>query len=391
MHCTRTITENPKKRRAVRGRLTGIVLALLVICQWPVCLGAQGVDQAPTRWRIEATRWDEAEKIFHCDPRWLGGDGATAIDLNAGRVLWLFGDSFIDTQSSGSRSLSALARNSIAIQTGYDPSVAGMKFYWNTKDGKPAAFFAPRGDTWYWPASGIMLGRHLIVFLMEIRTAKNALGFETCGWKAVWIDNPQDEPDRWRLTYLASPQKQGLIVGSGNPILVNGFLQVFAAAEKDRAVYLVRWPIRLARTGTLTSPQWWTGDKTGWMGQKDSVNKPEHIFTDGQMEFTVEYLPQVRRYLQVQTLSVMNPCLASATAPAITGPWSEKSCFFTPAEQGTPEILIYAGKSHPMLSGADMVFTYVANTTSEDKLLNDMSIYFPVMLKGRVVKDGTTP
>ena len=378
--------------QAGHGRLIGIVLALIVLFAWPVCPAAQDGNQAAAQWHIEATRWEEAEKIFHCDPRWLGGDGATAVDLGAGRVLWLFGDSFIDLSASGTRSLSTLARNSIAIQTGYDPSTAGMKFYWKTKDGKPSAFFEAKGDAWYWPASGIMLGRHLIVFLMEIQaTGKNALGFETRGWKAVWIDNPRDEPDRWRLSYLLSPQKNGLIVGSGTPIVADGFLQVFAAAEKDRAVYLVRWPVSHARTGTLTAPQWWAGGKTGWVGQENSLNRPARIFAEGQMEFTVEYLAREKRFLQVQTLSVMNPCLASATAPATTGPWSEKSCFFRPVEQGQPDILVYAGKSHPMLKGSDMVFTYVANTTKEDKLLNDMSIYFPVMLKGRIVRDGSTP
>ncbi len=372
-----------------RPGLIGIVLALAVLFQWPVCPAAQEVA-AP--WRIEATRWEEAERIFHGDPRWQGGDGATAIDLGGGRVLWLFGDSFIDPSASGSRSLSMLARNSIAIQTGYDPSTADMKFYWKTNGSKPAAFFAAKGDSWYWPASGIMLGRHLIVFLMEIQaTKKNALGFETRGWKAVWIDNPQDDPDRWRLTYLISPQRQGLLVGSGNPIVVDGFLQVFAADETDRAVYLVRWPVSRARTGTLTAPQWWMGGKAGWAAGKDNRARPERIFAEGQMEFTVEYLPSEKRYLQIQTLSVMNPCLAWATAHATTGPWSEKKCFFTPAEQGRPDIVIYAGKSHPMLKGSDMVFTYVANTTKEDKLLNDMSIYFPVMLKGRIVRDGSTP
>jgi len=372
-----------------RACLTGIILALAVLSLWPVSLAAQG---AATPRRIEATRWEEGEKIFHGDPRWLGGDGATAIDLGAGRVLWLFGDSFIDPSASGSRSLSMLVRNSIAIQTGYDPSTADMKFFWKMKDGKPAAFFAPKGDTWYWPASGIMLGRHLIIFLMEIQaTEKNALGFETRGWKAVWIDNPQDDPGRWRLTYLISPQRRGLIVGSGNPIVAEGFLQVFAADETDRAVYLVRWPISRARTGTLTAPQWRVGGPAGWSSGEDARAKPERIFADGQMEFTVEYLPEEKCYLQVQTLSVMNPCLAWATAPATTGPWSEKSCFFTPPEEGRPDILIYAGKSHPMLKGADMVFTYVANTTSEDKLLNDMSIYFPVMLKGRIAREDGAP
>ena len=73
------------------------------------------------------------------------------------------------------------------------------------------------------------------------------------------------------------------------------------------------------------------------------------------------------------------------------GPWSEKRCLFMPPEQGQPDILVYAGKSHPILKGSDMVFTYVANTTSEDKLLNDTGIYFPVVLKGRFVRDAGTP
>ena len=72
-----------------------------------------------------------------------------------------------------------------------------------------------------------------------------------------------------------------------------------------------------------------------------------------------------------------------AAAKTLTGPWSSQVCFFTPNEQGKPDMLIYAGKSHSMLKGADLVFTYVVNTTITDRLLKDMSIYFPVMLKER--------
>jgi hypothetical protein len=44
-----------------------------------------------------------------------------------------------------------------------------------------------------------------------------------------------------------------------------------------------------------------------------------------------------------------------------------------------------------MLFGADLVFTYVVNTTEEDRLLKDMSIYFPIMLKGRIKADRILP
>ena len=371
-----------------RAFLLGIALIFAVSLLFSKGLAAGEINHGTTAYRIEAQRWTEAEKIFRSDSHWLGGDGATSIDLGNGRVLWLFGDSFIDLSSIGSRRSSNLVRNSLAIQTGYDPSNASMKFYWNMQNGTPSAFFAREGKNWFWPASGIMVGKHLLIFLMEIKTAKNELGFDACGWKAVWIKNPQEEPNRWNLTYLISPQKLGLIVGSCNPLLEKGFLTVCATDGKDRAVYLVRWSERSACTGTLTNPQWWAGYTEGWVRQKDKL---ERIMTDGQMEFTVEYLPQLERYLQVQTLSVMNPCLAMATAESLNGPWSAQTCFFTPPEQDSPELLIYAGKSHPMLKGADMVFTYVVNTTKEDRLLDDMSIYFPAMLKGRIISNRRVP
>lgn len=383
--------ELPIKPANIRMLLFGILLTLASLYPWSAGLCVQEVRLAASPYRIEATRWPEAERMFRSDPRWLGGDGASSVDLGDGRVLWLFGDSFIDPSGSGARRTSDLIRNSIAIQTGYDPTSASMKFAWKMLRGKPAAFFARQGKNWFWPASGIMVGKRLLVFLMEVGTAANELGFEARGWKAVLIHNPQEDPGRWRLTYLISPQYSARIVGSGNPLLENGFLNVFAADGKDRAVYLVRWSERSARAGTLTSPEWWTGEKTGWVGSPADQKIPKRVIADAQTEFTVEYRPRRQDYLQVQTLSFMNPCLATSTAAAATGPWSAQACFFTPPEHGVPGLLIYAGKSHPMLRGAEMVFTYVVNTTGEERLLNDMTIYFPAMLKGRITADPVVP
>lgn len=370
----------------VRALLAGIAFTLAVLAGVPAGRCADAADQRASAWRIEAERWVEAEAIFHSDSRWLGGDGATSVDLGGNRVLWLFGDSFIDLSGTGARRSSALVRNTIAVQTGYDPVAASMEFAWKMKAAVPAAFFDKQGDTWYWPASGILLGKRLLVFLMEIRSAGNDLGFESSGWKAAWIDNPEEAPGRWNLTWLISPQHQGLVVGAGNPILEDGFLQVFAADGKDRSVYLVRWPEAAARAGTLTAPQWWAGDQSGWVSAAAGEKRLTPVFTEGQMEFSVEYQPRLRRCLRVQTGSFLNPCLAVSTAPAVTGPWPAAACFFTPPEQGDPELLIYAGKSHPGLRGPDMVFSYVVNTTSADRLFSDMSIYFPVLLKGKFVR-----
>ncbi len=374
-------------RCIARSVLIAILFTLLGSDLWAADNAAERIDAQAAQYRIEACRWEEAGKIFRSDPRWLGGDGATSVDLNHGRVLWLFGDSFIDPSGSGRRRATDLVRNSIAVQTGYDPARAEMTFFWKVKGEKPAAFFQREGDYWFWPGSGIMVGKRLLIFLMEIRAAKNPLGFEACGWKAVWIENPQQTPDRWRLVYLISPQKEDFIVGTGSSFIENGFLKVFATDSSDRAVYLVRWPEPAACAGTLTRPQWWAGDQ-GWVGPQTAEANPCPIFADGQMEFAVQFLPQHQRYLRIQTLSLMNPCLAMSTAEDLTGPWSAQSCFFVPPEQGMPDLLVYAAKSHSMLSGADLVFTYVVNAARIERVLGDLSIYFPVMLRGEINVDG---
>ena len=377
----------PFNRKLISCLLIGFAIGLIVFgqSQFTCANGFQDASRKSLPYRIEVKRWKAAENIFHSDPRWLGGDGATSVDLGQGRVLWLFGDSLIDLSGKGIRRETDMIRNSIAIQTGYDPTNADMQFFWKMKAPHPAPFFSTTGHHWFWPSSGVMVGKRLLIFLMDIQRAENAFGFEACGWKAVMIENPQHPPEQWRQTFLISPQKEGLIVGSGNPILENGFLHVFATDPRDMTVYLVRWPKISAINGTLTQPQWWAGDEWGWIEQGQIDVKPHAIMKNGQMEFSVDYLPELKAYVQIQTFSIKNPCLAMSTANDLTGPWTQKQCLFNPSEQNKPNLLIYAGKSHPRLFDADLVFTYVVNATKTDRLLNDMSIYFPIFLKGKIV------
>jgi hypothetical protein len=307
------------------------------------------------------------------------------VDLKWGRVLWLFGDSFINEAGTRSRHDAILVRNTIAIQKGYLPPLAKMSFSWKKNDGRPAAFFRAEGETWFWPGSGVMIKDRLLIFLMRIRKAENELGFQPCGWKAVLVANPEKKPSAWTLRYLESPQKNEIITGSGSAMVVDGFVYVFSTNWRNQKVYLVRWPIRSAWKGDLSLPQWWTGGQAGWVHQSRSGPQPRSLIAGGQMEFSVEYLPKLRRYAQIQTLSLLNPCLSICTASALTGPWSARECL-SPAPKGQG-VFIYAGKSHPEIQGADLIFTYVLNTRSKKRLLEDRSIYFPVVLRGWITMD----
>lgn len=112
-------------------------------------------DGAP---KATAEPWPEADALFHGDPTWVGGDGAYSVDLGAGRVLWSFGDSLIARGATRTRDGAYFIRNSVAVQTGYDPSRAVMAFYWADNDHSPGSFFPEQGAEWFWPSQGVMLG-----------------------------------------------------------------------------------------------------------------------------------------------------------------------------------------------------------------------------------------
>ena len=297
-------------------------------------------------------------------------------------MLWLFGDSFINTKGSRSRRDAELVRNSLAIQTGRDPLTAVMKFYWKEASGKPASFFSEDGQEWFWPGSGTLLKESLIIFLVRVRTARTELGFSPSGWKAVLVSNPARQPDRWSVRSLACPATGDVLVGSSSVMVMGSYLYAFGTGTSDQSAYLLRWPLKDACRGELSKPQWWMGSISGWVYPGPEAPKPVPVFPGAQMEFSAGYQPRTSCFLQVQTLSLMEPCLAVRTSKSIRGPWTGARCIFDPEEKASPELLIYAGKAHSVFSSVDIAFTYAVNTMNQDRILDDMSIYYPVVLKG---------
>src|SRR5262245_29675545 len=151
--------------------------------------GAATATRPSAEPRVTAQAWPEADALFHRDPRWLGADAAFSVPLGGGRVLWLFGDTFVGIGESPARRGSVMVRNTVAIQTGLDPRTAAMAFRWRTEGGRPASFFAEDGDRWYWPLHGIRLADGtLALFLARLRaTPGEGLGFVAEGWRLALV------------------------------------------------------------------------------------------------------------------------------------------------------------------------------------------------------------
>lgn len=305
-------------------------------------------------------RWSAGDEVFHREPRWLGGDGAYAIELGDERTLWLFGDSFIATSAARVRTEATLVRNSVAVTTGLDLATASARFAW-TDGAPPSAYFPADGERWLWPGGGARLpDGSVVVFLSEVVAADGGLGFAAAGWRAVRIADPSGPPDGWRVDAVATaPAAIGARAIVGACVALDGeHLVAMAIDDGSHDGYVVRWPLTDAAAGDLRRPAWWTGQ--AW----EVGGAPRAILTDAATECSLHRDPSTGQWLHVTSRGFGATTIALRTAPRPEGPWSAPTDVFAPPESMVDDAFVYAGKAHPHLRGptGGLVVTYADNS-----------------------------
>ena len=312
---------------------------------------------------FDAQPWADADRMFRSSSEWLGGDSAFSIDLGNDRTLWLFGDSWIDRDGEGERQGGRLIRNSVAIQTGADPSAASIEFHWKEgADGQPLPFFAGIADKWFWPGHGIRLGDKVVLFLNRMRSSTGGLGFASDGWNAILIENPDDEPPDWRWSFLDVPDIAPEVrPGFASVLLWQSYVYAFGTSDPDKThpVYSTRWPVEDVASGDLMSPESW------------------HLLDNGQSELTILWDEFSDSFVVFQTDGFGPANIVYRFASGLMSPWSDKQIIYRPPEYDRPNVMIYAAKAHPQLEGADLVMTYATNTSEFAEHFSDSTIYYP--------------
>ena len=366
------------------GRSDYLLLGAMAIVLVAVIYGTikrvqlEGSVDPERRVTLSVSTWPEADVMFRRDPNWLGGDTPASIDLTGGRILWLFGDSFVASAPGQSRAESTFVKNSIAIQQGYDPSVATVRFYWNTDGSRPSSFFEDNDNSWYWPTSAVLIDRALLIFLVETEATDQGLGFKHTDMAAVLVDNPEDDPDVWRLHEIPiASNKLGVLVGYSSATRVDDYIYAFSKQQPSHDVYLVRWSVENLSTGTLAGAEWWAGDPDRWVsvGQSDSQARP--VLPATTTIFSIHYDQKLKKFVLLQTWGFGNAVMAIRTADKLTGPWSDRQIVYRPDESRRTDAMVYAGTGHIHLIGADIVATYNANSAVFSNLLADQSLYYP--------------
>ncbi|MCA9236373.1 MAG: DUF4185 domain-containing protein [Planctomycetales bacterium] len=338
---------------------------------------------------VTAEQWPEADVLFHRDPQWLGGDDAYSLDLGDGRVAWFFGDSFVEPTTPGERRGTTMVRNSVGIQTGYDPTTAQFKAYWSHQGQRPSSLIPEDGENFYWPGGSVLLDGKVLMLSMRARDANADLNFETTGWGAVLLDQIDLPPDQWKIQKLDVPQNDfEVLVGSGSLVCEGDF--VYAFSHSKRGTVLVRWPRAAAAAGDLSEPRWYDPEREAWIDQRDLTAAPAPIFAPGQTEFTVHRQSKQNRYLQVQFAGFPRTPIAYRSAEHLVGPWSPMEPLFAPAEllADDPAVMLYAGKLHPEQSVDGVALTYASNAFSLARVVDDNSLYYPRFARVRFRADA---
>lgn len=322
---------------------------------------------------------------------WWGADAAYSIPLPDGRAVWIFGDTLYGKERKVEGNDPRMVRNTIGISTCKDGKWSLDYTIRKSATGKPLDFFQARNrDYWYWALDGFYNDGELYVTLLCIRnkpvTQADPLGFETCGTDLARVSDLQTDPQDWTMEYFPLVPDGVHAYPSAAAAVEGEYAYIFALYEKgSRPMLLTRIPL-----SGLGNPQ-----KNLQYYAKDGTWKPGFnpedaatVMPSGNTEMSVKYHSDKKEWVAVHMDSFLTGEVIYRTAPKITGPWTEGEVIYRVPEREKdepgydPDTFCYAAKEHPEFNEVNMLtFTYACNTTKVPKLVTNLNIYFPKVVR----------
>jgi hypothetical protein len=304
---------------------------------------------------------------------WMGADAAYSIALDKHKSLWFFGDTFIQNSQMLSRINSRLIHNSIGVFT--NQKSCEMHYYWGNQTEKAKAFFTTKeNNTFYWPKAGVYTKENVYLFLTKIKKiSDNALGFKTVGASIAVIDNPKQPPSKWHVKIIPLTWPEGIEIAS-TVVKHNNELLIFCSDAVNQKTFIIKTEL-----SKLANPKWSTLTADNQWVHRLKVDKALSVFNHNITEMSV--FKTNNHWLAVYSL--FPGILTIKSAISLKGPWT----LLRPIVNLRPpssddDVFCYAAKAHQLEEQGDYFITYVCNSFNFDHLINDLSIYKPILLKG---------
>lgn len=373
------------------------------------CLLRKSSEATPDDFAVAADpSW---EAVFQRTEGWTGADGINTADLLDGRVLWMFGDTWIGDIQQGRHALnSELVNNTLAVHVKPDagnwmtPDPKAVRYYWEQSGQKNQAWIRPDsggGSGWYWPAgNGLMvkdaLDRFRLVFFMS-QLARNPdsdemWAFYRSGNALVVVNNPDEDVPGWRIRKVSVPSSRssGEKIGWGVTLLSvpvpgefkESYLYIYGIEESDlqnKKLILARSPAgRVEETAA-----WQVYHGNGVWGTIASECYPiaDHLASELSVEPVV--IGNTLWYVMVYSEDGFGSHILIRMAQQPEGPWSKPFPVYQVEEiRKDKAFFTYAAKSHACISRpGELLISYVINAIDFDRIIQNADLYRPRFIR----------
>lgn len=296
---------------------------------------------------------------------WTGSDATYSLALPDGRIMWMFGDTFLGTVTAGrTRSEAPFIRNSVIVQTG-----DRMETFHGGTSNAPRAFIQPDlTQNWYWPLDATIYEGKIQWLLGELGSSGSggAWDFAYRGFDLAILDVVTLEVQtRYRKVDLPD-------ISYGSCLLEDDqYTYIYGIKTKglSKTAHLARAP-----GGDLERP-WTYYDGSRW------VENPSHFVIANHVSDQFSVLKEGSTYYLITHEPYFSRRIQIMQAPAPEGPWTNRRTLYCTPEN-TDQIFTYNSFVHPELAeNGELRISYNINSFNFNDLFNNADLYRPKFIR----------
>lgn len=296
---------------------------------------------------------------------WTGADATYSIGLPDGRVLWLFGDTFLGkVHADRSRPGSSFIRNSAVIQTGDEL----ITLFQGSTD-NPRAFISPSNPSeWYWPLDGTIHNGQLQLMLGRLGSSGSGgmWDFAYVGFDLAIYSLPDLQLQS--LTQVISDPE----ISYGSAVLEDeNYLYIYGISTQflSKKAHVARVP-----DGDIAGT-WEFYNGTSWTPQISNYAIAEGVSDQFSM------LKAENTYYLVTHEIVFGEEIFIMESSSPVGPWTNKRTLYCTPEAGG-DIFTYNSFVHPELAeNGELRISYNINSFDFSDLFDNADLYRPKFIR----------
>nr|WP_216853511.1 DUF4185 domain-containing protein [Phytoactinopolyspora halotolerans] len=322
--------------------------------------------------RAETGRTELFEAYGNSGVGWTGGDSTYSVELDRGRTLWLFSDTFLGPVDDDlTRPADTPFLNNSFIEQRGDSlrTITG-----GTAD-EPESLVPPdKPDTWNWLGAGMATPRSLDVMFLEFE--KFGPGMWDFGWSANKL--VRFDPRTYAVRDVVPMPSESGVQWASWIERVGPHTYIYGVDDQGATKYM-----HLARvTGRDLADAWeyWTGD--GWSSEEtDSAPIMDGVAN----EYSVTRFRDGYLLVTQDTHELFSSTIAGYVGCSPWGPFTSATTLHDMPEVGG-NIITYNAHEHPgQRRGDRLLITYNVNSLDSDDLYDDVTIYRPRFVEVELV------